>query len=100
MVQVVLDGSREEGLTVSNGYAKVEDVPALQAADMVAHETYRYLTKYIDDPNASPTPHLKSLFQGLFDADMGWYGKAEIQAIADVVRRLVTKIDTSSSGSE
>ena len=82
---------------VSHGFASVESVSALQAADMVAHETYRYLANYIDEPDAAPSPHMKSLFGEAHDSRVAWFGRTEIQSVVDSMQGLFKKVASAVS---
>lgn len=53
----------------------------LQAADLVAHETYRYFCKFLESPSAEPDAHLKRLIEGVYDSSAGWFGENEVRAI-------------------
>jgi len=86
-----------DGYSVSYGFSPIVDNMGLQAADLVAHETYQYLTEYIDDPDAQAGPHLRRLFEDAHDAGTKWIGRDQIQDMVDQIEPLIENIDRSDS---
>jgi len=80
---------------VSYGFSPVSKVPALQAADLVAHETYLHFVKFLDDPKAEPSVHMARLRDGLYDLRAAWFGRKEIQAMTDQLRATINEADPS-----
>lgn len=78
--------------SVSYGYSPVAANVGLQAADLVAHETYRYLVNRTSTPNEGPDIHLKRLFDGAHDARIAWVGREQI---ADMVREMQPLIEAA-----
>lgn len=64
---------------VSFRAASVKATAALQAADLVAHETYRYFLQYNKDECAEPNAHLRALLDKAHDARAGWLGENELR---------------------
>lgn len=65
---------------------------ALQAADLVAHETYRYFCDYLHDDAALPPPHLKKLHEGAHDFRAGWLGRDELKEASDDIAAWIDKL--------
>ena len=100
IVEHAIDAAGIDVNSVSYGYSPVLGNMGLQAADLVAHETYRFLTNYIDDPNAGPDPHLKRLFESARDAQVRWTGRKQIQKMADHVLPLIDQMNRSEDRPE
>lgn len=78
----VMDRDDHRHLLVNYGFSNVEAVPALQAADLVAHESYRHFVDRLADKNARLNPHTEQLFQGAYSSKGGWIGRKEIKEAA------------------
>lgn len=50
----------------------------LQAADMVAHETYKFLVELLGNSSAAPDAHLSKLVAGAHDYRYSYFGEEEI----------------------
>lgn len=97
IIQPAVDESRIDNSLVSHGFSSVSQNVALQAADLVAHETYRYLTQYIDNQDAMPDAHLARLLEGAHDANVGWFGPNEIRSMSSDLDASLKKIERSVS---
>lgn len=95
IIKPALDAAEVDGNSVSYGFSPVAANMGLQAADLVAHETYQFFTKYIDDPSALAGPHLKRLIEGAHDARAAWFGKDQIQSMVEEMGATLKKIDPS-----
>ena len=98
IIQPALDVAEMDGNYVSYGFSPVAENMGLQAADLVAHETYQFFIQYLDDMSVAPGPHLKKLFEGAHDARAAWVGKEEIQSMVDEMGPLLKKIEPSDGG--
>jgi len=63
---------------VSSGISPVMGNAGLQAADLVAHETYRLFCDFLATGQANPEPHLARLRDGAHDFQARWIGRNEI----------------------
>ena len=95
IIHPALEVSGIEPSLVSHGYSSVLGTVALQAVDLVAHETYQFFTKYIDDENATPSAHLRRLIEDSHDVHNRWMGKKEILEMVDEMRTALKQIDPS-----
>jgi len=98
MIQPAIEAAQAEGHAVSYGFSPVASNMGLQAADLVAHETYQHLSRFIDDPNASPDPHLRRLFEGAHDARMAWVGRRHIEDMMQGISPLIHRLHTQEVG--
>ena len=85
IIQPALDVAEMDGRFVSYGFSPVAENMGLQAADLVAHETYQFFTQYLDDKSVATGPHLRRLFEDAHDARAAWIGKKEIQSMVDEI---------------
>lgn len=74
-------------LLVNYGFSSVEAVPALQAADLVAHESYRHFVERLGDKKATLNPHTERLFYEAFNSKGAWLDRKEIKAAARKTQR-------------
>jgi len=95
MIHPALEASEIDQSLVSYGYSAVLGNMGLQAADLVAHETYQHLVKYVDNPKSAPGVHLKSLWGGAHDSRMYLAGRTQIQEMLDDLTASLRKIDPS-----
>jgi hypothetical protein len=84
VMKPALEVAEIEGRHVSYGFSPVSAVPALQAADLVAHESYRFFKQYQSDRKAKPGAHTVRLFSDAHDSQAGWVGRRQIK---DMVRK-------------
>ena len=82
IIQPAIDEANIDNSLTSHGFSCVSKNVGLQAADLVAHETYRYFTQYVDDQSATPNAHLARLFEGAHDGKASWFGPEEIKSMA------------------
>lgn len=80
MIQPAFETAEIDDQYVSYTFSPVQAIMGLQGADLVAHETYQFLTKYIDDPDTSPTQHLDRLVEDVHDSHVGWFGESQIRS--------------------
>lgn len=78
----VMERDEYRHLLVNYGFSNVECVAALQAADLVAHESYRYFVERLGDKKAVLNPHTERLFQEAFNSKGAWLGRKEIKDAA------------------
>lgn len=95
IIQPALEVAEMDGRFVSYGFSPVAENMGLQAADLVAHETYQFFTQYLDDKSVTTGPHLRRLFEDAHDARAAWVGKEEIQSMFDDLGPLLKRIDPS-----
>lgn len=93
IIQPAIEVAEAESQSVSYGFSPVAQMPTLQAADLVAHETYQFFNEYRRDPNAQVGAHTNRLFADAHDSRAGWLGREQIQATVDGVRRAVAQND-------
>jgi hypothetical protein len=67
LIRVATDYATEKGVVVNVGFSPVKKTPCLQAADMVAHQSYQQFVKLTIDPNAKPDAHMTRLMEDAFD---------------------------------
>jgi len=91
MIEPAIGDAKKE--YVSYAFTPVALNVGLQGADLVAHETYRFFNKYMDDQGATPIPHLQRLVDGAHDSLAGWFGRDEID-------RAIVNVDSSFTGYE
>ena len=78
---IILPAIEESGVApelVSHGFSSVSQNVGLQAADLVAHETYKYFLEYLESKDSEPDAHLKRLVEDSHDNYVGWLGQEEI----------------------
>lgn len=97
IIQSAVDESRIDNGLVSHGFSCVKKNVGLQAADLVAHESYRYFTMYIDDQSAKPNAHLARLLEGAHDGQVGWFGPNEIQTMSLDLGERIREIEKATS---
>lgn len=85
-IDIAINLSEIDSDQVSYGFSSVSENIGLQGADLVAHETYRYFSDYIDNPDAEPLLHLKRLVAGAYDQRAGWYGEKELQEALEEIK--------------
>jgi hypothetical protein len=98
IIQSALDESHIDKRLVSHGFSSVSESVGLQAADLVAHETYRFCERYANDGNAKPDAHLQRLQEGGHDARIGWFGRDEIQAMSNALDASLKDIEAKQEG--
>jgi hypothetical protein len=81
-IGAVMDRTEYSNLLTNYEFSSVEVVPALQAADLVAHESYRHFVDHLKDKNARLSPHTERLFMEAFNSKGGWIGQREIRDAA------------------
>jgi len=79
MVKVATETADAKDSLASYTFAPVVAHAGLQAADMVAHETYMFFSKCMDSKGVDPDPHLERLTQDVFDSRGCFFGEAEIR---------------------
>lgn len=99
IIQPALDVAEVDGHSVSYGFSPVADNMGLQAADLVAHETYQFFLDYLRDPKAEARPHLKRLLEGAHDFRAAWIGKSEIEELKTDFAPLIQKMGASEQPS-
>jgi len=87
VIRPSIEVAEAEGHDVSYGFSPVAAVPALQAADLVAHETYQFFTEYLKNPKAKAGPHTRRLFEDAHDSAAGWLGRRQIKAMVTGINR-------------
>lgn len=101
IIQPALDVAEVAGHSVSYGFSPVAESMGLQAADLVAHETYQFFTQYLDDKSAMPGPHLRRLIEDAHDFRAAWMDKEQIQSMFDGIEPLLKRfILETGRGSE
>jgi hypothetical protein len=98
MIQLAVDESHIDKALVSHSFSCVSKNVALQAADLVAHETYRYCKEYADDANAKPDAHLQRLQEGGHDCRIAWFGRTEIQDMSSALEASLREIEAKQKG--
>jgi hypothetical protein len=96
IIKPALEVAEIEGNAVSYGFSPVAQNTGLQAADLVAHETYQFFVKYIFDEGTSPGPHLAQLFRDAHDAKAAWIGKEQIQNMVDELAPSIARMEPSA----
>jgi len=91
VIQPAFDSVGVNTQSVGYGFWSVQAVLGLQGADLIAHETYQYFVKFIDDPNTNPSSHLQKLMDGAFSYKDGWFDE-------DSIRRAFEEADKSYRG--
>lgn len=87
MFNAALNSIKFDPNLASYGVSAVEGNNALQAADLVAHETYQFFCEHLRTGGShQPGPHLKQLFEGAHDARAGWMGRDELAVAAQGIR--------------
>ena len=87
VIKPTIEVAEAEGHHVRYGFSSVAAVPALQAADLVAHESYRFFKQYQQDPRAKPGPHTARLFEEAHDSRAGWMGRRQIKEMVRKINR-------------
>jgi hypothetical protein len=82
---------------VTYGFSCVEQNVGLQAADLVAHETYQFFKKYIDDKNTTPSAHLRRLYEGAHDFRAAWVGKDQIDEMIEHIEPIIAKMRSQNN---
>lgn len=98
IIPLAIEESKINDDLVSYGFSSVKNNAALQAADLVAHETYRYFTKYINDPEAKIDIHLQQLVEGAYDCRWAWFGKKELERIFIATEKAVKEAIKKAGG--
>ena len=80
---------------VSWGWSSVARNVGLQAADLVAHETYRFFCDYLQNRDVKPDPHLSKLFQDAYDSQAAWVGRDELQGFMEEIAPEFTELQRS-----
>lgn len=93
MIKPAVEESDIDDHRVRYRFSPVGANVGLQAADLVAHETYQYFVKYIDDPDAEVNIHLQRLMAGVHDYMALWYGEVEIDAKSKRVNKAFKEED-------
>jgi hypothetical protein len=78
----IMDREEFGRLLVNYGFSNVMAVPALQAADLVAHESYRHFVDRLADKKARLNLHTEKLFMEAFNSKGGWLGRRQIKEAA------------------
>lgn len=78
---------------VSYGYSSVQGNFALQAADLVAHETYQHFTKFLNDQDAPRAAHLDRLVEDAFDVRGDLMTRSTIEELAREMLPTFKQID-------
>lgn len=78
---------------VGYSFQPVASVNSLQAADLVAYETYRFGCDFLVDDSADPNPHMKRLLEDCHDQRVGWIGRNQIQSMIDGTSDLMRRLD-------
>ncbi len=73
----------------SIAFISVRESCALQAADLVAHETYRFFDAYAGSAASEPEVHLKKLFRGAHDAQARWLGPRQISEMVEEIKPIL-----------
>lgn len=81
-------------------YAPVRIVPALQAADTVANESYRYLVHRLEDPDAQPDAHLRNFIERVHDIQVGFMGGEQIGRLVEGLQPMLSEYRQRSSLSD
>jgi hypothetical protein len=95
MFHVAVDESHIDNALVSHDFSCVSQNVALQAADLVAHETYRFCTEYFDNVNAKPNAHLQRLQEGGHDCRIAWFGRDEIRDLSRALEASLKAIEAN-----
>lgn len=75
------------GQFVSYGFLPVKDVPSLQAADLVVHESYQVLRDFLATNKVTPGPHTVRLFADAHDSRAAFLGRRQIKEAVKKIRR-------------
>jgi len=70
---------------------------ALQAADLVAHETYQMFMKYQASGDVVPSAHLQRLRSGVHDFHAKWVGRHEIEKLVARSAEMLTELGVSET---
>jgi hypothetical protein len=81
-----VEASKLDPDKASYGVSPVLGNAGLQAADLVAHETYQLFREYRLSGNASPAAHLDRLRQDAHDFNARWIGRKEIEDMMERIR--------------
>jgi hypothetical protein len=85
-IKVAIEKAKVPDQFVSYTGAPVKGVTGLQAADLVAHEVFRFYVERLDNPKAQPNAHLKSLAENVHSFQDGWFGEEDL-------RKMIEKIE-------
>ena len=80
-------------ISINVGFSPVAKVAALQAADMVAHQTYQHFLKLRKDPDALPDPHMLRLMEDAYDWGVKIFSKEGMEEMARVSMPLLDEYD-------
>ena len=86
IIQPAIATSNIDADQVSYGFSAMSRMVALQAADLVAHETYQYFSAWSEDQSATPDAHLSRLLEDAYSSQAGWIGSAEIKRLSRATR--------------
>lgn len=86
-IQPAIETAQFDGRFLSYGFSSVSAVPALQAADLVAHEAYRVLCQFRADPKTPLRAHTQKLFNDAFFGTLNWMGRREIKKAVQKIER-------------
>lgn len=90
IIQSALEAANATASPPSIRFSPVSGNCALQAADLVAHETYQFFNEYNRNADVEPDVHLLKLFEGVHDAQAGWIGPEEISEFLEELELTLT----------
>ncbi len=96
MIPPALDEANIDKDNVEFQYNTVSKDIGLQAADLVAHETFQFFSEYIDNSDAVAGPHLTKLFEDAHDAKAWWVGRQEIQNLMVSMQAVFQRAQSAS----
>jgi hypothetical protein len=78
VITLAVEAAKLKGDDVRCCYSDVKETMPLQAADLVAHETYRYFCQFLKNRSAQPDAHYKALFHNSYDFHAGLFSRDEL----------------------